>query len=46
LKRLHETLSVSYFYVEWREALAALGLASAGGATVTPARLSLPQLRL
>lgn len=26
LKRLHEELSVPYFYVEWRQALAAVGL--------------------
>jgi Fe-S-cluster containining protein len=29
LKRLHEELHVPYFYVEWREALAALHVASA-----------------
>ena len=28
LKRLHAALSVPYFYVEWREALAAAGLAT------------------
>ena len=27
LKRLHERLGVPYFYVEWRQALRALGLA-------------------
>jgi len=27
LKALHETLGVPYFYLEWREALAALSLA-------------------
>ena len=33
LKRLHESLGVPYFYVEWRAALAALGLSPAVGAT-------------
>ena len=28
LKRLHEVLGVPYFYVEWRRALAALGLSA------------------
>ena len=31
LKRLHEDLCVPYFYVEWRQALAALGLPGAAG---------------
>ena len=30
LKRLHELLDVPYFYVEWRQALAALGLSGTG----------------
>ena len=29
LKRLHEELGVPYFYVEWRQALGALGLSAA-----------------
>src|SRR5687767_7570923 len=32
LKRLHELLDVPYFYVEWRQALAALGLSGTGAA--------------
>jgi len=28
LKRLHEELGVPYFYVEWRQALGALGLSA------------------
>jgi Fe-S-cluster containining protein len=42
LKRLHETLNVPYFYVEWREALRTLGFLP----ETTPIKLSLPQLRL
>jgi Fe-S-cluster containining protein len=49
LKRFHETLDVPYRYIEWREALKAMGIeavpvreAASGG----PARLSLRQLRL
>ena len=34
LRRLHETMGIDYFYVEWRHALAALGLA---GDSRTPA---------
>ena len=30
LKRLHETMGVPYFYVEWRLALRALGLTQKG----------------
>jgi len=47
LKRLHERLNVPYLYVEWRTALAALGLTPQ--ATPSPegaGRLSLPQLQL
>ena len=39
LKRLHEELSVPYFYVEWRQALAALGPA-AGISSNTPGDVS------
>ena|SRR5437762_13365478 len=28
LKRLHEELAIPYFYVEWRQALAAVGVTS------------------
>ena len=41
IKRLHDTLAVPYFYVEWRMALRALGIAP-----TPPPRLSLPQVRL
>jgi Fe-S-cluster containining protein len=44
LKRVHETLSIPYFYVEWREALRGLGIETV--LSTTKGRLSLPQLRL
>ncbi len=54
VKRLHEALEVPYFYVEWREALRAVGLATgdgsaaggAGPAGSSPPRVSLPVVRL
>ena len=49
LKRLHEQLGVPYQYVEWRQALSALGLTpppSSGPVPDPSKRLSLPQLRL
>jgi Fe-S-cluster containining protein len=50
LKRLHDTLSVPYFYVEWRAAVADLEIASSAPPPTTskPVRsgLSLPQLPL
>ena len=45
LKRLHETLAVPYFYVEWRQALAALEI-DADRPTQPKSSLSLRQLRL
>jgi Fe-S-cluster containining protein len=48
LKRLHESLDVPYFYVEWRQALVTLGLApslsSEGASSERRRGLSLPQL--
>lgn len=46
LKRLHEELSVPYFYLEWREALRGLELATDAAPSTVRASLSLPQLRL
>jgi Fe-S-cluster containining protein len=46
IKRIHEVHSVPYFYVEWREALGALGVAVRGAASGHAARLSLRQVRL
>src|SRR5207302_8827860 len=45
LKRLHEALAVPYFYVEWRQALAALQIGG-GRPTKPKSSLSLPQVRL
>ena len=40
LKRLHEQLNVPYLYVEWRQALAALGLSPEPAAKPAALRLS------
>ena len=44
LKRLHEELGVPYFYVEWRAALAALGLSPAVGTDRPNVAYALPIL--
>ena len=41
LRQLHERLGVDYLYVEWRRALAALGLSGEGRASAGPVRSSL-----
>ena len=46
LKQLHDELAVPYRYMEWRAALAELGLASPSMAPSPGKRLSLPQLPL
>jgi Fe-S-cluster containining protein len=46
LQRLHDLLAVPYRYVEWRAALAELGLGGGMASGGDAKRLSLPQLRL